>query len=140
MSVTYNAQQWESGYNERQAATDAKFNEPILAARVAALNECVGPRVGDFVKVPADPWWGEGGYHRFSYDWGDGLQHSCGGSFYLGSSGCGMSGTLYSSIPLEKLRLTDEVKLGAVWFFNRGISGAGRGVDFMIPFRVYEVI
>ena len=43
-------------------------------------------------------------------------------------------------ITLAKLELTEEVKKGMIWFFSRDHHTAHNGVDFMIDFRVYNVI
>lgn len=98
---------------------------------MASLDERTGPRVGDFVRFA------DGILRRISYDWGDGVQTSDGGSFHLGAYGVSFSGALYGTVPTDSLTLSDEVKTGDVWVFHNGLPGAGRGVHFQPEFRVY---
>lgn len=104
----------------------------ILAARLTLLNAVPGPRVGDYVEFA------DGATRRISYNWGDGLQTSDGGSFYLGEGFASFSGSLYGCVPPESLTRTDETRPGRVWFFHHGYSGAGMGVDSEPLFRVYR--
>lgn len=112
-------------------------NDKILAQRVAAFNRRTGARVGDFLKLKVpDARCQE--YVRFSHDWEDSLQTSECGSFYLSESGfISFSGGLDRGIKREDLIETEEKKLGNIWFFDQGISGAARGVDFPIECRVF---
>jgi len=48
------------------------------------------------------------------------------------------SGILNPSISADSLSLTDEKEHGEFWFFHHGSAGAGRGVRFTVPCRVYE--
>jgi len=109
---------------------------------VQARERFTGPRVGDFVHMP------DGTLRRFTYDWGDGLQttvgaaHPCNGdaSFYLGRSGeASFSGSLDSTIPRDRITLTDERHAGRFWFFHHGFPGAHQGVHCDAPCRVYRV-
>lgn len=115
------------------------INLSILAKRMAAYDERPGPRVGDFLSltVPDDRC---RDYTRFTHDWGDRLQTggSEHGSYYLGG-GLSYSGGLDPGISKADLVPTGLVREGSVWFFDRGISGAGRGVEFRAPFRVFTV-
>lgn len=110
----------------------------ILANRIVALERVDGPRVGDFVRFA------DGTLRRISYHWRDdagwdgGCQTSDGGSWYLGDGFVSFSGALYSAIPTESLRRTDEQRQGSVWFFHHDYRTAGGGIDALIPFRVYE--
>lgn len=91
------------------------------------------PNIGDYVIFPT------GQLERVSHDWGDGLQTSPSGSFYLHRSGQGeFSGALNPSTPLDKLTLTPKRLPGSFWFFHHGEVGAGRGVYFSIECRVYS--
>lgn len=91
-----------------------------------------GPRIGDYLLFPT------GQLERFSHDWGNQLQTSEAGSIYLCSNGNGsFSGSLNPSTPLDAMTLTSAKLPGEYWFFHHGFSGAGRGVRFQIPCRVY---
>jgi hypothetical protein len=113
---------------------DAKDQE-ILNNRIEAREQISGPRIGDYVRFPS------GELERFSHDWRDSLQTSppYSGEVYLLASGNGsFSGGLNPSIPVESLTLTEEFLPGKFWFFHHNTPGAGRGVYFSIPCRVYS--
>jgi hypothetical protein len=109
---------------------DARDQE-ILAGRVEKLNEQEGVRVGDYVLF-ADVV-----LRRVSYDWGDSVQTSDGGSYYLGNGYVSMSGSLYTSVPKESLHLTEEVLEGDVWFFHHDWRTAHNGISALVKFRVF---
>lgn len=128
-----------------QEPTDPRTTDPdnlaILSSRIAALDAINGPRVGDFIEltVPDDRC---RNYTRFTHDHGDLLQ--TGGSTYgqyylLGGGGVSYSGGLDPGIMKSDLIATPRKRDGSVWFFDKGSSGAGRGVNFTIPFRVYTI-
>jgi hypothetical protein len=108
----------------------------IVAERMARLDTCEGPRVGDFVVFP------DGETRRISCDWGrdcePAIQTSEGGSFYLTEHGASFSGSLYTTIPTASLTDTGEKRPGDVWIFHHNFSGAGRGVHASPLFRVYS--
>ena len=104
----------------------------IIAERVTALDERVGPRVGDFVEFPDDV------TRRISHDWGDEVQTSDGGSWYLGKGYTSFSGGLFGVTPKTDLVLTGETCEGSVWIFHHDSRRAHNGVDTTIPFRVYQ--
>jgi hypothetical protein len=108
-------------------------NQAILAARVDALNKVEGPRVGDFVRFA------NGTLRRISHHWVNRVQTSDtpGGSYYLGDGWLSYSGSLYPSVPIESLTLTDETLDGAVWFFDRDWMRASARVLARVAFRVY---
>lgn len=102
-----------------------------------------GARVGDFIRMK------DGSLQRFTYDWGDGLQttgcdikdHPYYGSFYFGGTYVSYSGALDPTIPNAQIqRIENEELQGWFWFFHHNFSGAGRGVDFKLPCRVFEQI
>lgn len=110
-----------------------KNNKEILKQREVEYNKKPGARVGDFLKLP------EGiGYTRFTHDWGETIQTG-NGSFYFGSGYCSFSGGLDSGVKRADLIQTDELKNGFIWFFDNGLSGANRGKNFEIKFRVFEL-
>lgn len=108
-------------------------DQEILAECMKAREAIAGPRMGDYVLFPT------GELERFSHNWGDELQTSPSGSFFLHASGeGGFSGGLNPSTPANKLSLMISKTLpGTFWFFHHGFAGAGRGVYFEIPCRVY---
>lgn len=110
-------------------------NAEIAAAIIAAWNARTGrPRVGDFVRMP------NGALQRCAHAWDDGMQTCNGGSFSTSKSGLvSMSGSLDPSQLWEYFQPTDEIKPGRFWFFSHGMAGAGRGVDFWMPCRVYQL-
>ena len=113
------------------AALDARDSE-ILAERVTAYNTHAQPRVGDFVRFA------DGTLRRISHDWfGESLQTSDGGSFYLGNGYLSFSGSLYRGISPETLTLTDETREGGAWFFHHDQHQAHSGVDVRVSLRVY---
>lgn len=108
-------------------------DQELLAKRILARESLQGPRIGDYILFPT------GQLERFSHDCGHGLQTSPGGSFYI--FGCGessFSGGLNPTTPLENLELTSATLMGNFWFFHHGFAGAHRGVDCLVPCRVYK--
>ena len=110
----------------------------IVASRLEALRGRVGPQVGDYVRFS------DGTLRRISHHWRDdegwdgGVQTSDGGSFYLSDHGCSFSGSLRPSIPTDRLQATDEMVAGRAWIFHHDMHQAHNGVDFEVPFRVFE--
>lgn len=120
---------------------DARDAE-ILAARIAAWDGVDGPRVGDFVEMPG------GEVRRFTHDWGDAIQTTCGvmhpcandASFYFGGTYMSFSGSLDPALPKAKLRDTGKVRQGRAWFFHHDHMTAHNGVHVEVPCRVYEYV
>lgn len=107
----------------------------LLAGRIKSREKIKGVRLGDFVVFP------DGHRERVSHHWGDAVQTSPGGSFYLDRGGAvSFSGGLNPSIPLAKIQLTPEVAEGAFWFFHHDFWWADNGVDVVAPCRVFRVI
>ena len=113
----------------------------LWALAVRSMRERI--EVGDWV-VFAD-----GVERRVSYCWIDGddpetawqgVQTSDGGSWHLSEKeGFGsFSGALYTSVPLTSISATDLTKLARWWVFHHDWWGAGRGVHFDGPVRVWE--
>ncbi len=108
-------------------------NKKLAEIATQARDAMSGPRLGDYVVFPCAR------IERISYDWGDGMQTSPGGSFFLYNNGyCSFSGGLNPAVPINSLQLTEIVVPGDFWFFDKGIPGAGRGVYFEAPCRVYK--
>lgn len=113
--------------DERNAAIAAEI-EAAWTARTGR------PRVGDFVIMP------DGTKQRCAHAWDDGMQTCFGGSFSITKSGrASMSGGLNPSRLWEYFKDTGEIEPGRFWFFSHGLAGAGRGVDFYLPCRVYRL-
>jgi len=115
------------------------FNLELVATRMAAFNKRKGPRVGDFLKLPAtDP--RQGNMTRFTHYWGDSIQTGgMSGSFYLGTDYQSYSGGLDTGPAIGDILPTDETRMGSIWLFDRGMSGGGRGVYFTQPMRVFTL-
>ena len=110
-----------------------ELDQAILSKRLAQRETVVTPCVGDFVRFSDR-------LERISHDWGDTVQTSEGGSFYLGEGGhASFSGGLNPSVPKEQLRKTEEILSGRFWFFHRDFWMAHNGVDVTAPCRVYEL-
>jgi len=108
-------------------------DQAILTERTELFSKREVPSVGDYVIFA------NGITRRISYDWKDAVQTSDGGSFYLCSSGAmSFSGSLYRSIPVETLTLTDETKSGSCWFFHHNYAMAHNGVYVTVPCRVWR--
>jgi len=109
-------------------------NEIILERRQAALDKITRPKNGDFIIMT------DGTLKRFCHDWGEeGLQTTTGGSFYLGENGSvSYSGGLDPTTPLYRIEPTGQRRAGSVWFFDRDIWGAGRGVYLNAIFNVWK--
>lgn len=110
-------------------------NQEIASEITRAWNGHLGmPRVGDFVQMP------NGTQRRCAHAWDDGMQTCDGGSFSISTSGrASMSGSLYPSQLWDYFKDTGHRKKGRFWFFSHGRAGAGRGVDFYLPCRVYRL-
>jgi len=79
-------------------------------------------------------------FTRFTHAWDDTIQTGGGqGGFYLGNGYISYSGSLDSGVKYSDIEQTSEVKAGSIWFFDKGISGAGRGVDYTMNFRVFKL-
>ena len=114
----------------------ALINEEILKDRTDAFNSHSGARVGDYLKLP------DGQYTRFTHLWEDSIQTGGteGGSYYLGNSGnLSYSGGLDPGVKLSDIEETTERKKGSIWFFDKDISGAGRGVYNLILCKVFKL-
>lgn len=110
------------------------IDQAHLGKVMVSREQIVRPRMGDFVRFPS------GEIERFSHDWQDDLQTSplWAGSFYLGGHGnASFSGGLNPAIPFDSLTHSEQTMSGEFWFFHHNSPGAGRGVYFQIPCRVY---
>ena len=110
--------------------------DQLILEEIIPLREAIqGPRQGDFVRFPT------GEIERFCHNWKDSQQTSpiWAGSFFLfGNGQASFSGSLNPAIPQDTIAPTDEMMEGSFWFFHHNASGAGRGVSFKIPCRVFE--
>lgn len=109
-------------------------DQALLDELLVVREQIARPRLGDYVRFPT------GEVERFSHDYGQELQTSpaWAGSYYLHSHGdASFSGGLNPPIPRDSLSLTEESRPGEYWFFHHGAVGAGRGVRFSVPCRVY---
>lgn len=116
-----------------QTANTTDKNLQILNERTSLFNSRKGARVGDYLKMPY------GLYTRFTHEWECHIQTGGGsGSFFLGEY-ISYSGSLDSGVKKADIQLTNETRKGQIWFFDKNISGANRGVYYEIDFRVFEL-
>ncbi len=117
-------------------------NLEILATRARAYAARERPQVGDFARMP------DGSLRRFTHDWGDGLQTTCGPShpcvgdqsFYLSEHGADFSGSLDSIVSVQRISATAETLPGAFWFFRNNYVTAHNGLrGLRMPCRVWVV-
>jgi len=110
----------------------------LLAERIKKLNKRDGrPRLGDFVIMPDES------IRRFTHDWTDSLQttirQGTDSSFYFSPNGfCDFSGSLDSSLPIERLEETTATRLGRVWFFSNNVARMHNAVRAQVSFRAYR--
>ncbi len=103
----------------------------LFLQKLVAWNKRRGPRVGDFVNMP------DGRRMRFSHDWGDDIQISKGGSFFLGLGYVSFSGGLEPAIDKAHLSDTGKTEDGSFWFFHHNYQTAHNGVDVRAACRVF---
>lgn len=117
-----------------------KNNEQLLTGRLAAFNARPGARVGDYLQLPK-LYPKLLAFTRLTHDWGDQLQTggTPGGGYYFTNNGfLSYSGGLDPGVKRADIIETQvDEKPGSVWFFDGDISGAGRGVYFTVPMRVF---
>lgn len=107
-------------------------DEELRQQKIAARDAKTGCRNGDYIIFPS------GETRRVSYHWGDSVQTSKGGSWYISTCGAsGFSGGLYMAVPIDTLTDTGEIRDAEFWFFHHDQSGAGRGVYVQMPCRVF---
>ncbi len=125
-----------SGYIEATGVR-GEFDEAdteLVNDRAGAYDERIGPRVGDYARFP------DGHLERFSHDWGDGLQTSPGGSWYLGrEGGVSFSGSLNPIVDAKRLRLTTETRPGGFWSFHHDDWRAHNAIHFELVCNLYGV-
>ena len=123
------------------------YDRVLLVKRKDARDQFDGPRVGDYA-IFAD-----GTIGRFSHHWGDSIQWSHGGSWYLGHTGrASFSGSLYDAIPLDRIvEREGELREGHFWFFSSDRHRrcgrrchhdhwtAGNGISVAVMCRVYDI-
>lgn len=113
-----------------------KENKGLLKERLEKWDKIKTIRVGDYLLLK-----GEETLRRVAHDYGDAVQPSTGnGSLYFGDGYMEYSGGLDGLIKNENLALTDEIKEGDCWFFDKNIPGAGRGIQFTVPCRVWKEV
>ena len=115
-------------------------DKAIVAERMAARAKLTGPRVGDFIRLPRLhpklPEW-----DRITHNWGDHVQTGgISGSYYLCvGGGFSMSGGLDHGLASKDLIPSEDTREGSAWIFHHDYSGAGRGVYFDVPLRVWDI-
>lgn len=117
-------------------------NHPLFRKLEAKYNKIDGIRVGDWVKH-------KGTMSRVTYIWrdetGKPVQVQTGGSkygsFFLDDGYISYSGSLDSGFEVQKSKVKKLPYLrdGMVWIWKGGFAGGGRGINYMMKFRVFEV-
>jgi hypothetical protein len=113
----------------------------ILELRAAKFSAYADARVGEYVLMKD-----EAAPRRFTHDWGDVIQTTCGPShpcfgdtrFYLCEGAASFSGSLAPSIPKSTLTLTDEKRAAGFWFFHHNEARAHNGMDVRLPVRIWR--
>lgn len=104
-----------------------------LAIKLRAI--IMRPLVGDYCML------GNGDVHRIGDVLNDRVQLARGGSFHLHDTGTmshsGGRGDVFFN---DRLLDTGLTRSASAWAFHHGRSGAGRGVDVIVPVRVWEVV
>jgi hypothetical protein len=123
------------------AARAHPYNIELLANKLAAFDRQPGPRVGDYLQLPnVHPKLGQ--FTRFTHHWGDTIQTGgLSGDYFLSAGGhLFYSGILDSGVSVSDIMPEPTgTRAGSVWFFNQDLSGAGRGVDYTAPMRLFSL-
>jgi hypothetical protein len=104
----------------------------IISERSTIMLNKTSPSVGDVVIFS------DGTRRRISYNWGEDVQTSDYGSFYLGGEFTSFSGSLCKSIPISLLTKTNKKQLGECWFFHHNYPEAHNGVTVKILWKVWK--
>ena len=107
------------------------IDSTIYKERTDALARERSPMVGDYVEFS------DGVVRRISHDWGDSVQTSDGGSWYLGNGYLSFSGSLYPSVAKSALADTGTLREGHAWFFHHDWRTAHNGIDVLVNLRVW---
>jgi hypothetical protein len=110
----------------------------IFKQRQEAINKRNVISEGDWVILK------DGTYDRVTVAWPTSGRIQVGGSsagLFINQNGHGSySGGCGRGINTENIENTNEVKEGRCWIFSGNSSGAGRGVDSTLLFKVYKEI
>jgi hypothetical protein len=112
-----------------------KKNSDLLRRKAKVFNKIKSVRVGDYLE------YSPGAFTRFTHKWDDSIQTggSSGSSYFLGDGYLSYSGSLDDGVKITDVILTKKKKKGSVWFFSEDLSGGGRGVHYIMNFRVYKL-
>jgi len=114
---------------------DYERNKAIYDQMLAKRKEYTKILQGDWLKGSNDV------FLRVAHVWPDRVVQPAdtgGGSHCIGpNGGSSMSGSLQAGVSLDKITPTEEFKDAYFWFFLNNSSGAHRGVDCIIPVRVW---
>lgn len=126
---------------QAESLSAANRNHELLAIKMAAFDRQPGPRVGDFLQLPdIHPKLGK--LTRFTHHWGDSIQTGgLGGSFFLCADGSlSYSGGLDHGVATADINAEPiGNRAGSLWFFDQDMAGAGRGVYYTAPMRVFSL-
>ena len=124
--------------SEHDKRASKPINMELAGILMNEFNKNTGPTVGHFLKLPRIDSRQEE-FTRFTHDWGDSIQTGGNnGSFFHFGISLSYSGSLDSGLKTCDIIPTQETRPGGFWFFDEGTSGAGRAVNYLAPFRVFE--
>jgi hypothetical protein len=109
-------------------------DKAIIERRLHTLRKTTEPQVGDYV------YFASGEIERISYDWGDVVQTSEGGSWYLGNGYLSFSGSLNQGTDKAMLRKTEQVCMGDFWIFHHNHRTAHNGVHAFDSFPLWKTM
>lgn len=107
-------------------------DKKIILDRSAIMLNKTSPSVGDVVIFS------DGTRRRISYNWGDCVQTSDHGNFYLGREFTSFSGSLCKTIPIGLLTKTNKKQLDKCWFFHHDQHEAHNDVTVKILWKVWK--
>lgn len=122
----------------KYAIEDATKDLELFNKRQLAILERDEISIGDWVLRK------DGKTERITVDsWSDCIQvgGTFGGSFYISKNGyCSYSGSCGDVISKTNLIKTDEYKEGSCWIFSQDWTGGGRGVHYILKFKVWKEV
>jgi len=128
---------------KKETKTHMKENMPLFKKREKLYNKKKGIRVGDWIKEK------NGNFTRVTYVWNDGKtihRVQTGGSkfgqYYLGDGHIDYSGSLDEGYNTNetKFKKMSYKRDGGVWFFRNDFRTADNAVNYVMKFRVFEVV
>jgi hypothetical protein len=107
-------------------------DQAMIAARLAARQQCQGPKIGDSVRFA------DGALHRIADLSSRSVHTTACRRFYLGPWGCEFLGEPTHEIPCGSLTPLLETAWASVWVFHHDHPQTGNSVAFDARFDVYS--